>query len=478
MITRSNNETRLANERTQSSPSARTYLGSPILKRRLKWIGLVSLIPIAFLIATVCFIAYRETIASGELKAKLEELRQAGEPFDDKSMTKYFENNTHKEGTAAWTEIITLSLAANAITNKLPVVGDGRIPFDLSPGSEWPDEPRVAEFLQEVQPLIHKIYKADEFPKPVWMPILFNGISTLLPEIQESRSTARVLHLDAFHALYHKEGERALQDIQALRCVAQAFDWDTFIVAKMVSFAILGMQRYTINRSLSMDIWNHEQLSSLSNQVNHPYEASKAWRATLAGERGMAYPVLSDMRKLRGEGTSGIDALLGLPVMPSTKLSVLRAYEDWQHCADAGDVGLVEQAKAAQARFFMNQSLSQASLFLRLILPAITTYAEMFDRLETNRRLTYSSVAVKRYHVKNNRWPKSLSELADVGLVANDWTTLNGQSFGYEVMEDMAYVWTYGTNGSPLDKKTVPIERPKLDPADTDGYLEHLVSIR
>ena len=474
MMTRFNSETRSTSETNKSSPAGRTYLGTTTVKRRLKWIGLVSLIPIVFLIAIVSFIGYRETIASGELKAKLEELRQAGEPFDDKSMTKYFENNTHKEGTAAWTEILTLSLAANAITHKLPVVGDGSIPFDLGPGSEWPDESRVAEFLQEVRPLIHKIYNADEFPKPVWMPIHFNGFSTLLPEIQESRSTARVLYLDAFHALYHKEGERALQDIHALRCVAQAFDWDTFIVAKMVSFAIHGMQRDTINRSLSMDIWSHDQLTSLSNQVNHPYEASKAWRATLAGERGMAYPVLSDMRKLRGTELSGIDALMGLPVMPSTKLTVLRAYDDLQHCADAGDVGLVTQAEAAEARFYMNQPLSQAGIFWRLLIPGVSSYAEMLDRFETNRRLTYASVAVKLYQVRNKRWPKSLSELADVGLVANDWTTTNRQPFGYEVKEDMAYVWAYSNS----DKKTVPKERPKLDPADTDGYMEHLVSIR
>ena len=461
-------------ETYKSSPTGRTYLGRTILKRRLKWIGLVSLIPIVFLIAIVCFIGYRETIASGELQLKLEELREAGEPIDDESMTKYFEKISNKEGTAAWTEILTLSQAANSFSNKLPVLDVRNLPTDLRPGSEWPDEPRVAEFLQEVRPVIQRIFKADEFPKPVWMPIQFNGFRTLLPEIQESRTVARILYLDAIHALYHSDDDRALQDIHALLSVAQAFDWEFCLVTKYVSTAIHGMHRELINRSLGMDVWNDEQLAALSNYINLPHEVSKAWRATLAGERGMAYPVLSDLRKHGSTEIFGVVPLLGLPVMPSTKLTVLLAYEDMQHCADAGDVGLVEQAKSAEARFFRNPPLSQASIFLRLLIPAVSSYAEMFDRFETNRRLTYASLAVKRYQVKNKRWPKSLSELSDIGLMANDWTTTNRQPFGYEVKEDMAYVWAYGN----LDKKTVPSERPKLDPADTDGYLEHLVSIR
>lgn len=473
MMTQSNSESRSASETTKSSPTGRTTL-----KRRLKWIGLVSLIPIVFLIAIVGFIGYRETIASGELKAKLEELRQAGEPIDDESMATYFEKISNKEGTTAWTEILTLSRAAISFSDKLPVVGVRNLPTDLRPGSEWPDEPRVAEFLQEVRPVIQRIFKADEFPQPVWMPIQFNGFRTLLPEIQESRTVARILYLDAIHALYHSDDDRALQDIHALRSVAQAFDWDAFIVAKLVSIAIHGMHRDIINRSLSMDVWNHEQLTTLSNQVIHPYDASKAWRASLGGERGMYYPVLNDIRHFRGIEGFDSNPFFALPVMPSTKLTILRAYEEWQHCADAGDVGLVEQAKAAQARFFTNGQLSQAGTFLGFMMPGITSYAEGFDNNETNRRLTYASLAVKRYQMKNKRWPKGLSELADVGLVANDWSTLNGQSFGYEVMEDMAYVWTYGTNGSPLGKKVVPSERPKPYAEAPENALANLVSIR
>ena len=469
-MTQSNKPLRPVSGNHDSDPKGSTLM----LKRRLKWIGLVSLIPAAILVAFVGIIGYRETVASGELKAKIDELRRDGEPFDDDTMAKYFEKNAHKEGTAAWSEIQALTQAANAISDNLPWVGTGTLPFDLRPGSDWPDEPRVAEFLHEVRPLIQRIAKADEFPKPVWMPIRFNGINTLLEEAQLSRSVGRIVYLDAIHALYHKDDNRALEAIHSLRTVAEAFDWDFCMVANLVSMAVRGMHLDAIRQSLSMDVWNEKQLDDLSHQVKKPYEVAKTWKATLAGERGFAYPILDNPRMLQDSRNSPTNPLLWLPVTPSTRLAVLRAYEDFQHCADAGDVGIHARAKEASAKYFESRSLGLSSFFLGMMLPAITSYAEAFDRDETMRRLTYTAIAVKRFQMKNQRWPKSLSELSDIGLVSTNWTTADGQTFGYEMGEEMAYLWSYGSS----DKKSVPKERPSPEPEDVNGAFPNLVSIR
>ncbi len=445
-----------------------------MLRRRLKWIGLVSLIPVAILIVFIGFIGYRETIASGELKAKIDEMRRDGEPFDNDSMAKYFEKNAHKEGTVAWSEILALTQAANAISDNLPMVGAGTLPTDLSPGSDWPDEPRVAEFLHEVRPLIQRISKADEFPKPVWMPIRFNGIGTLLEEAQLSRSIARILELDAIHALYHKDGNRALQAIHSLGTVAEAFDWDFCMVTNLVSLAIRSTHRNAIDRSLDTGVWNEEQLDALTDQVKQPYDVATTWRATIAGERGFAYPILDNPRILQDVHNSPDNPLFYLPVTPSTRLAVLQAYEEFIHCADVGDAGIAARAKLTEASFFENRSISLSSSFLAMMLPAISTYAEAFDRDEIGRRLTYTAIAVKRFQMKHQRWPKSLSELSGIGLVATHWTISDSQAFGYEVGDGTAYLWSYGS----LDKKIVPKKRPRTEPDAVNEVFPHLVSIR
>ena len=447
------------------------------MNRRIKWIGLLSLIPILALFVFVVFISYRESIASSELKQKLDKMRLAGEPFDNDSMAKFFEMITHKEGTKAWTEVLELSQASSAIqiaSMDLPIVGVGKLPFDLTPSGNWPDEPHVAEYLREVRPVIQRIQKADEFPKPVWMPIHFNGFSTLLEPIQDSRSVARILELDAIHALYHKEGDRALSDIVSMRSVADAFDWRICLITNFVSLALNGMQWSTINRSLSMNVWSEEQFATLSAQVNQPYEVTNVWSKVFSGERGMAYSSLDDLSNFDSQLYRN-NILYKLPILPSTRLSILRSYERLQCCADAGESELAARVNQATAEVRLENGLiSQRNLYLALMFPGGTAMAYAIDRHEMDRRLTYTSLAVKRFQLKNKRWPEKLSALTDVGLLQKDWTTTENQPFGFEVKGECAYVWSY----EAYKEKSVSAIRPVVDLESPEESLSFMVTIR
>ena len=447
------------------------------MNRRMKWIGLLSLLPILALFVFIVFICYRESIASSELKQKLDKMRLAGEPFDNDSMAKFFEKISHKEGTMAWTEVLELSRASTAnqlISADLPFIGIGKLPLDLRPASEWPDEPRIAEFLREVRPVIQRVLKADVFPKPVWMPIEFNGFSTLLGPIDDSRTTARLLELDAIHALYHQEGERALSDIFAMHSVADAFDWRLFIVANLSSIALQGTQQSTINRSLSMNVWNEVQLAALSAQVNQPYGVINAWKTAFSGERGMAYSSMDDLSSIDPTNYKN-NLLYMLPVLPSTRLSILRSYERLQCCADAGESELAARVNQATAEVRLENGLiSQRNLYLALMFPGGTAMAYAIDRHEMDRRLTYTSLAVKRFQLKNKRWPEKLSALTDVGLLHKDWTTTENQPFGFEVKGECAYVWSY----EAYKEKSVSAIRPVVDLESPEESLSFMVTIR
>ena len=447
------------------------------MNRRMKWIGLLSLLPILALFVFIVFICYRESIASSELKQKLDKMRLAGEPFDNDSMARFYEKITHKEGTKAWTEVLELSRASSAIqiaSMDLPIVGVGKFPFDLTPGGNWPDEPHVAEYLREVRPVIQRIQKADEFPKPVWMPIHFDGFSTLLGPIDYSRTTVRILELDAIYALYHKEGDRALSDIVAMRSVADAFDWRICLITNFVSVALNGMQWSTINRSLSMNVWSEEHLTALSAQVNQPYEVTNAWRSALSGERGMAYPSLVDFSVFDSQMYRN-NILYKLPILPSTRLSILSAYDELQHCAEIGENRLASRVdKVTTETVLANGLVSQKNLYLASLLPSSTVAAQAYDNQEVYRRLTYTSLAIKRFQIRNKRWPEKLSELSDVGLLHKDWTTTEKQPFGFEVESECAYVWSYEAG----KEKNVLATRPIADPESEEKMLSFVVTIR
>jgi len=440
--------------------------------KRVNWIATICLIPVLLFALFICLIGYREVRAYRELNDKLEAIRQAGEPIDDASMASHFEKTTHKEGTTAWSEALMLARSANAISNRLPVMGDASFPRDFRSGADWPDEPRVAEFLREIRPLFKKIDAADAFPKPVWTPVDFNGISTTLEVYQETRLLARILYLDTSHALFHKESERALKDIRSLQSVAKAFDVELALVTKLITIAIQGMHKDSIKRSLSMDVWNDEQLAELMDQVRQPYDVANAWRSSLLGERAMTNAAVNDSISLAGVMGDYSNPIYRLPILPSGKLALLRSYDVALDMSSASTSELVDRALVAEKKVMMKTAFT--NYLVRLFFPALAVYAEAFDRDEVFRRLTMTSLAVKRFQLKNNRFPKNLPELTDIGLSERDWTTTNRQAFGYEMGDEMAYVWTYGTQ----DKKTIPTSRPILTPEMTPDFLWNVVSIR
>ena len=446
---------------------------SPVGNRskRVKWIATISLIPIVLFVLFLCFIGYREVVAYRELTDKLDTMRQADEPIDDTSMAKHFEKTTHKEGTAAWSEAFRLSRSANAISNGLPLVGDREMPSDLRPGAEWPDEPRVADYLKEIQPLLKTIHAADAFPKPVWMPIEFNGLSTTLEVYQETRMLARNLELDASHALFHKNGERALQDIRSLQSVAKAFDIDCCLVTRLITIAIQGMHKGIINRSLAMDCWTEDQLADLSAQVRQPYDVALAWRTSMVGERAMVFQAINDSRGI-SDAAGDNNPVYRLPILPSGKLSLLRAYDAALAITSANTNELVGRAAVAEKEVM---GIASSHYLVGLFFPAISACAEAFDRDEVFRRLTVTSLAVKRFQLKNKRFPKSLPELIEVGLTDRDWTTTEGKALGYEVENDMAYVWMYRAGDK---KKSIPPSRPIITPEEPSHSTWNVVSIR
>ena len=439
--------------------------------KRVKWIATICLIPMVLFGLFLCYLAYRETMAYRELNDKLVAIRQAGEPIDDESMAKHYEKTTHKEGTEAWTEALELVRSTNAIAGRLPVVGEGNLPRDFGPGVEWPDEPRVAEFLREVRPLLNKIYIADAFPKPVWMPIAFDGYFTSQEVLQSTRSLARILELDTSHALFHKEGERALKDIRSLQSVARAFDSEISMVTKMITTAIQSMHKDSINRSLAMAVWNDEQLAELSEQARQPYDVPKAWKSSFVGERALALTAVRDSRSLARSIGDYNNPLYRLPILPSGKLSFLRAFDAALDVSSASTSELVGRAKVAEQTLLQRTSVD---FLTGPFFPAVVSFAEMFDRDEVFRRLTVTSLGVKRFQLLNKRFPKNLPELANLGLMDRDWTTTNRDVFGYEVENEIAYVWTYGT----ADKKTIPRSRPILTPDMDPGSLWNVVTIR
>jgi hypothetical protein len=339
-------------------------------------------------------------------------------------------------------------------------MGTGKFPDDLAPGGQWPDEPRIAEFLHEVQPLIAQIEQAAQYPTPVWQPIAFDSFSTLLPEIQTSRSVIRLLSLDVRHALYHRDTERAMRGLAAMQAATEAFDWDFCMVAELVGIALRNVHRDAIRQSLRDTAWEPAQLDQLLAQVAQPRDVATHWRHNVSGERAMALALFQGTRErqraMLDDGQTGLPTVLML--IPSGIKRYLERLTAMQQLGDDGVMGLAARAEAFENDLGLANKRRLDDILTALLLPAVHGMARAYERDELDRRLTRTAVGIKRYQLAEGRWPQKLSDLSVVGLEAKDWTALQAGPFGYRIEADGAVVWAYDAHDpdSPLRIRSEP----------------------
>jgi hypothetical protein len=93
---------------------------------------------------------------------------------------------------------------------------------------------------------------------------------------------------------------------------------------------------------------------------------------------------------------------------------------------------------------------------------------------ENDRRLTLTTIALRQFKQTEGHWPNRLAELERFGLTSEDYTTVNGGILGYEVTDDVAYVWSF----TSFKETKVPEDRPRRDPQEVSDWFPPLSTLR
>ncbi len=425
------------------------------------------MLPLVTGLIAVAVLGYGEYRSHREVTAEIARLRAAGEPVDNETLARWFQAATSQEGTAAWRDVLSAveQVSSGETANSFPFIGLGKLPEPLVPGGPWPDEPRIAEFLHEVRPLIARIEQAGRYPAPVWQPIAFDGFSTLLPELQGVRGITRLLQLEVEHALYQRDTGRALRGLAAMQAAAAAWDWDFCVVADLVDLALRRIHRSAIRNSLAHTAWDSDELDQLLAQVQKPRELAVRWRQVCASERAMALTMLQGSR-------SDLDGMLppdnspyvpGLLLFPSGVKKYLDTLAAFQQIGEPGVLGIRDRAQTLEQKLVHFDQKRFDELLIHLLLPAMTALAAAHETDELDRRLTRAALGIKRYRVSEGRWPARLSDLAAIGLDPKDWTALQAGPFGYKIEGQDVVLWGYDIHdrGSPSRVRSEP-------PGETD----------
>ena len=413
---------------------------------------LLTLVPCVVLLAMGLAAGRREWVASGQLQEKLKPLRAAGLPLGNATMSQRFRNVASTEGTAAWSRISMLCNSFRWQTvDLLPIVGAQELPATIDPDTPWEDDERVGEYLAAIKPVLNLIHAAADVSKPVWQPIEFRGIQTDLTPLQNARSISRILRLEAEHALFHRQADRALQAIDGLQANAAAYDWRLFLVGELVHLALYQLYLDTIGRSLSVDVWNQEQINSLMTRLQAPYPVTQRWRECLATEQLMVIATLENnataVRPLANLMGGGVARRLPLWFTPQARLELYNTYDELQSLADGGAEQLSTRARTWDREFTQKTGVDGLSL-AGLFLPATQQFAAALNRASDKRKMALTAVAIKYFKLKHERWPEKLGELVQVGLPQTDWTLREQGALGYEITETGTEVFCYSADQS------------------------------
>lgn len=427
---------------------------------------LVPMLSLPFLVGTIAigWLGFREVRATQALRELNAPQSSSNTSTGDVWMDENHRASTSTVGTAMWSKIYLLMFAANYQDQKeLPLVGSKSLWPILDRKRPWEEDEPVANYLTEMRPVIDLIHQAAQLPTPVWQPLAFNGLSTLLPEPQEARNVSRLLQLEAEYALYHGDSQRALKAIDSLHATAEAIGWNISVPAQLYHLSMQDPYLRTIQRSLHTDVWSSEQLDLLLGQIDQPIDVADSFRRGLKAEQASVDSVLN----------SSLSEFAGSRLMkfPSAKLELQRQYLELQALADSANVRLsthVHERENGIGRYE-----GAAGMLVNYYLPIASAYAAALDAKEQLRQVTGVAVAVKRFQLEHQRFPEDLSELSKTGLSTEDWTVVGVGRLGYGVEGDRAYVWGLGPQDS-----TIAAERPTLETDDNEIPYHMAVVVR
>lgn len=412
--------------------------------------------PIVFLAALFAFGLSMELRAASQVKTQLAMLNSQGLYASNHEVTVAADQRTSRENAARWQDVL---LAASQLESRFyPLrmsVGDLQNEL-VSPDETWEVGPVLTKYAQQGQPTILLIEDLLNDPQPFWRPIRFEGFSTLLDTIQNSRLIQRLLTVEFRVAVHDGDHQRAMRVLRLMVGVSNAFDWDVVLIGRYVQFANIAQHRQLIQQSLTVGFWNQsEHLSELRDQLAEQENLDEHWQRINDAESSMMLTeIFGDLTNDSSPGILSRPAGLIFPfgLSPIVKQELLSELPSRSFGLGVGTNRHVRQVANAekswnQQRINGRPEESHSSSLVAIPFGNLgflvdvfrhsqTQHASANIRFEFDRRITLTAVAIKQFQLQENRWPEKLSELTAVGLSASQWSVEPGIPIGYRISDD------------------------------------------
>jgi hypothetical protein len=377
------------------------------------------------------------------LESELAMLRDAGLPTNGAELNDFY---VVPEGELDTTDLWLKAIHGLADSNlkmrgrHLPFVSDGAAPISVE---EWDELDNARTFLAEFNNNLKLIHDAADAGGVVRFPVDFSeGVGTLPPETEESRTVTRLLQLDAHVAAHDGDGHRVLHDILSMFALSDALQAEPCMISQFIRMFHYMIGCHTIQTLLPQCQWNDEQLATLQRAVGNA-QFREGLRIGLYGEQAIILTAIEEMPQLLVTS----DKRVALPLF---QMAIDAAERPWPEA-------IREQRKilallAPDDHTFWS---TMRVYIVQMLFPATDSFTVAAANREAEQRCTITAIAAERHRLKYGQLPQSLSDIADklfpdgaqrpADLITDPFT---GQQLHYLISDTQITVYSVSENGT------------------------------
>jgi hypothetical protein len=293
----------------------------------------------------------------------------------------------------------------------------------------------------------------------------------------QKRVVAQFLSADTLVALHERQLPRAQADLHALTQLAQVHRGDVTLVSAMIRVAIAGLALSSTWQALPAEGWDESSLAALQKDWE-ALDLGEALETGFVGERlfgEQAFRLarqtnLDAQAKMISLGTASKAGWAGFADRLASKGTLIY----WRGHADKDELFYLQDSQfrvESVRRFRSNAGARSLSVEIKaqhaaleqafdaplgkyqhmLSAISIPNYSKAFQvmaRNETQRRMTITVIALKRFYLRQGRHPASLSELVPAFLAAELIDPWSGKPFHYQLHQDGGFtLYSVGEDG-------------------------------
>jgi ABC-type transport system involved in multi-copper enzyme maturation permease subunit len=349
---------------------------------------------------------------------------------------------------------------------------------------KWPAEreltPQRAEQLRRelrrAQNALHAARMVADLPEG-YVPIAWTDdvLSTLLGDIQQTRTLARLLSFDVMLRLHDRDVDGALTSSRGILNCARAVGDAPLLIGMFMRTSQRSLTAHAVERVLAQGEPSEQALAELQRLLEDEGRQPLLLQA-LRGERAGMNRLAENLRGGKVKSQFLYGPPLGrkslLPQFQAEEVAVLLSGSlARQHAALLEHfTELVEAAKLPEplqdaqiAR--VQKPLNPRMGLLGLLAPAVGRAAGVHRSSVAQLRSLVTALAVERYRLRTGHWPQRLADLVPEYLVEPPADPFDGKPLRYRRLADGVVVYSVGLDGVD-DGGTFDPERRQLPGTD------------